>query len=274
MFLFYLKERTQYVQYLSLSEITNLSNKSPTRSCMEKNKNTRLLISFFFTIIICTSVLPSSVYGVNKSEFDPNNSTILPGYLNCLINYTTSQCKECPPNCITFWSDSFIISNKDLAPELDKIFEKSLRQISIIESSDVQTNHTKTAIIYLQSLLLKNEINLEELKLITNIFNEINKTNSTTTLGKNLHAKLQEFLINEKTSPISISIVSILAKSVDLLINSDSIISKISEYPNLSHDLREQKAWLNNNLANTIVGCEIAEVLGCLLASIMSSGII
>jgi hypothetical protein len=126
----------------------------------------------------------------------------------------------------------------------------------------------------LQSLLLKNEINLEELTLITNIFNEINKTNSTTTLGKNLHAKLQEFLVNEKTSPISISIVSILAKSVDLLINSDSIISKISEYPNLSHDLREQKTWLNNNLANTIVGCEIAGVLGCLLASIISSGII
>lgn len=241
---------------------------------MEKNKNTRLLISFFFTIIICASVLPSTVYGVNTSEFDPNNSTILPGYLNCLINYTTNQCKDCPPNCITFGSDSFIASNKDLAPELGKIFEKSLRQISIIESSDVQTNHTKTAIIYLQSLLLKNEINLEELKVISNIFNEINKTNSTTTLGKNLHTKLQEFVINEKTSPISISIVSILAKSVDLLINSDSIILKISEYPNLSYDLREQKAWLSNNLANTIVGCEIAEVLGCLLASIMSSGII
>lgn len=220
------------------------------------------------------SLFPSTVYGVNKSEFDPNNSTILPGYLNCLINYTTSQCKECPPNCITFGSDSFITSDKNLAPDLDKIFEKSLRQISIIESSDIQTNHTKTAIIYLQSLLLKNEINLQELKMIANIFNDINKTNSITTLGKNLHTKLQEFEINEKTSPISISIVSILSKSVDLLINSDSIIYKIGEYPNLSYDLGEQKEWLNNNLANTIVGCEIAGVLGCLLGSIVSSGII
>ena len=241
---------------------------------MEKNKNSHLLTTFFFTILIGASLLPSIAYGVNNSEFNANNSTILPGYLSCLINYTTSQCKECPPNCITFGSESFIIKNKELAPVLDRIFEKSLRQISIIESSEIQPNHTKTSIIYLQSLLLKNEINLEELKAITNLYNDINKTNSTTTLGKNLHSKLQEFVINEKTSPTSIAIVSILSKSVDLIINSDSIINKIGEYPSLSFDLREQKAWLNNILSNTIIGCEIAGVLGCLLASITSSGII
>jgi hypothetical protein len=202
------------------------------------------------------------------------NSTILPGYINCLISYTTNQCSECPPNCITYKASNFIIDNKDLASNVDKVFEKSLRQISIIKSADISTNHTKTAIIYLQSLLLKNNIKPSELTLITDIFNDINQTNSTTTLGKTLHDKIKELEMKKDSSPIAISIVNITSKGVDLLVNSDSIIHRIQGYPDLPYDLNEQKEWINGILSGTIVGCEISGVLGCLMASILTSGIV
>jgi len=210
----------------------------------------------------------------NVSKPFPANSTILPGYVNCLIEYTTKQCSDCPPNCITYKTSNFIIDNKDLASSVDKIFEKSLRQISIIKSADISTNHTKTAIIYLQSLLLKNNIKPSELTLITDIFNNINQTNSTTTLGKTLHDKIKELATIKDSSPIAISIVNLTSKSVDLLVNSDSIIHRIQDYPDLPYDINEQKEWVNDVLTGTIVGCEISGVLGCLMASIMTSGIV
>jgi len=210
----------------------------------------------------------------NVSKPYPANSTILPGYVNCLIEYTTKQCSDCPPNCITYKTSNFIIDNKDLASSVDKIFEKSLRQISIIKSADISTNHTKTAIIYLQSLLLKNNIKPSELTLITDIFNNINQTNSTTTLGKTLHDKIKELATIKDSSPIAISIVNLTSKSVDLLVNSDSIIHRIQDYPDLPYDINEQKEWVNDVLTGTIVGCEISGVLGCLMASIMTSGIV
>jgi hypothetical protein len=202
------------------------------------------------------------------------NSTILPGYINCLIEYTTKQCSDCPPNCITYKTSNFIIDNKDLASNVDNIFEKSLRQISIIKSADINTNHTKTAIIYLQSLLLKNNIKPSELTLITDIFNSINQTNSTTTLGKTLHDKIKELAAIKDSSPIAISIVNLTSKSVDLLVNSDSIVHRIQGYPDLPYDINEQKEWINGILSGTIVGCEISGVLGCLMASILTSGIV
>jgi len=210
----------------------------------------------------------------NVSKPFPANSTILPGYVNCLIEYTTKQCSDCPPNCITYKTSNFIIDNKDLASSVDKIFEKSLRQISIIKSADISTNHTKTAIIYLQSLLLKNNIKPSELTLITDIFNNINQTNSTTTLGKTLHDKIKELATIKDSSPIAISIVNLTSKSVDLLVNSDSIIHRVQDYPDLPYDINEQKEWVNDVLTGTIVGCEISGVLGCLMASIMTSGIV
>ncbi|HKO64620.1 MAG TPA: hypothetical protein VJU13_05420 [Candidatus Nitrosocosmicus sp.] len=233
-----------------------------------------LVFTLFASILMTLSVAQTSQSIGNVSKPFPANSTILPGYVNCLIEYTTKQCSDCPPNCITYKTSNFIIDNKDLASSVDKIFEKSLRQISIIKSADISTNHTKTAIIYLQSLLLKNNIKPSELTLITDIFNNINQTNSTTTLGKILHDKIKELATIKDSSPIAISIVNLTSKSVDLLVNSDSIIHRIQDYPDLPYDINEQKEWVNDVLTGTIVGCEISGVLGCLMASIMTSGIV
>ncbi len=240
------------------------------------NRGSIHIIAFtlFASIILTLSLTQTSQSLVNVSKPFPANSTILPGYINCLIEFTTSQCSECPPNCITYKTSNFIIENKDLASNVDKIYEKSLRQISIIKSADINTNHTKTAIIYLQSLLLKNNIKPSELTLITDIFNNINQTNSTTTLGQTLHAKVKELEAIKDSSPIAISIVNIISKSVDLLVNSDSIVHRIQEYPDLPYDINEQKEWINGMLSGTIVGCEISGVLGCLMASIVTSGIV
>ena len=233
-----------------------------------------LVFTLFASILMTLSVAQTSQSIGNVSKPFPANSTILPGYVNCLIEYTTKQCSDCPPNCITYKTSNFIIDNKDLASSVDKIFEKSLRQISIIKSADISTNHTKTAIIYLQSLLLKNNIKPSELTLITDIFNDINQTNSTTTLGKTLHDKIKELEMKKDSSPIAISIVNITSKGVDLLVDSDSIIHRIQGYPDLPYDINEQKEWINGILSGTIVGCEISGVLGCLMASILTSGIV
>jgi hypothetical protein len=233
-----------------------------------------LVFTFFASILMTLSVAQTSHSLGNISKPFLANSTILPGYINCLIEYTTKQCIDCPPNCITYKTSNFIIDNKDLASNVDNIFEKSLRQISIIKSADINTNHTKTAIIYLQSLLLKNNIKPSELTLITDIFNSINQTNSTTTLGKTLHDKIKELAAIKDSSPIAISIVNLTSKSVDLLVNSDSIVHRIQGYPDLPYDINEQKEWINGILSGTIVGCEISGVLGCLMASILTSGIV
>ena len=233
-----------------------------------------LVFTLFTSFLLTLSVAQTSHSAGNVSKPFLANSTILPGYINCLISYTTNQCSECPPNCITYKASNFIIDNKDLASNVDKVFEKSLRQISIIKSADISTNHTKTAVIYLQSLLLKNNIKPSELTLITDIFNDINQTNSTTTLGKTLHDKIKELEMKKDSSPIAISIVNITSKGVDLLVNSDSIIHRIQGYPDLPYDLNEQKEWINGILSGTIVGCEISGVLGCLMASILTSGIV
>jgi hypothetical protein len=233
-----------------------------------------LAFTLFASILLTLSIAQTSLSIGNVSKPFLANSTILPGYINCLITYTTKQCSECPPNCITYKASNFIVDNKDLASSVDKIFEKSLRQISIIKSADIATNHTKTAIIYLQSLLLKDNIKPSELTLITDIFNNINQTNSTTTLGKTLHDKIKELETIKDSSPIAISIVNLTSKSVDLLVDSDSIIHRIQGYPDLPYDINEQKEWISGILSGTIVGCEISGVLGCLMASILTSGII
>ena len=233
-----------------------------------------LIFILFASVLWSLTVAPTSQSIGNFSKPFLENSTILPGYINCLIEYTTNQCNECPPNCITYKANNFVIDNKELASNVDKIFEKTLRQLSIIKSADINANHTKTAIIYLQSLLLKNNIKPSELNLITDIFNNINHTNSTATLGKTLHDKIKELETIKDPSPIATSIVNLTSKSVDLLVNSDSIIHRIEGYPDLPYDINEQKEWINSILSGTIVGCEISGVLGCVMASILTSGIV
>ena len=241
---------------------------------MKRRATNILIFALFASILMTLSMSQTGQSAVNVSKPFPANSTILPGYVNCLIDYTTNQCSECPPNCVTFRTNNFIIANKDLAINLDKIYEKSLRQISIIKSADINTNHTKTAVIYLQSLLLKNNIKPFELTLISDLYNDINQTNSTTALGKSLHAKQKELETKRDSSPIAVSIINITTKSVDLLINSDSIVHRIQDYPDLPYDINEQKQWITGILSSTIVGCEISGVLGCLMTSIVSSGIV
>lgn len=232
-----------------------------------------LMMGLLIISISHQAFIPDS-FGIISTNVNPNNSTVLTGYVLCLMNQTTNDCKDCPPNCITFKSNNVVVSNNDLASEIGAIYEKSLRQISIIKSSDINTNHTKTAIIYLQSMFLKNQIKSHELSLIASIFSKINQTNSTTNLGKNLHVSLDSLNQDNSSSPIAISIVGLLSKNVDLLINSDSIIHKIGHYPNLPYDLDEQKEWLKSILIYTILGCEFAGPLGCLLSSIHGSEIV
>lgn len=247
---------------------------SEIRSCMHKYY-AYLGVCLTSVVVLSVSLLTTltNSYGIHFTNVSPNNLTVVSGYVNCLMNYATNECKDCPPNCITYKSNNVFVNNNELASKIGEVYEKSLRQMSIIEAADLNTNHTKTDIIYLQSLFLKNQIKSNELSLITSIFNNISQTNSTTILGKTLHSQLDNLKEDQSASPIATSIVSLLSENVDLLINSDGIIHKIEKYPNLPYDLVEQKTWLNSILSGTIVGCELSGPLGCLLASIDASGI-
>lgn len=234
--------------------------------------NILIIFTIFLVTSICLNLQPG--YSQNISKPFLNNSTILPGYINCLIQYNTSQCRECPPNCITFESDNFIVNNKDLANNIDKIFEKSLRQLSIIKSFGENDSKAKSAIIYLNSLLLKNSINPAELKILSSIVEEIYNTNSTITLGKNIKEILGQVSSNNNSSSVALAIVHIASKSVDLLINSDSIVHKVPSYPNLPYNLTEQKEWVLDIIISSIIGCEISGILGCFMSPIIAAGII
>ncbi|MGN6709063.1 MAG: hypothetical protein ACTHKF_06920, partial [Candidatus Nitrosocosmicus sp.] len=126
---------------------------------------------------------------------------------------------------------------------------------------------------YLQSLLLKNQINIDELNLMNEIIKFIQKANSTISLAKHVHTNLDKLNSDVKSSPITISILNITSKSIDLLINSDNILNQIQGYHNLSHDLSVQKKWITKIITNTIIGCEVAGVPGCLASSIFTTGI-
>jgi hypothetical protein len=224
-------------------------------------------------IILLFCLQPHSSISTNLINNSNNiNNTVLPGYLHCFIDYRTSNCDDCPPICLSNTDKNIIIKNNVFARNIDQIFEKSLRQISTVKAG-FENNDTNTANIYLQSLLLKNQLNINELNLINQIIKSIQKANSTISLAKYVHTNLDELNSNDKSSPIAISILNITSKSIDLLINSDSILNQIQGYPNLAHDLSVQKKWITKIISNTIIGCEVAGISGCLMSSIFTTGI-
>ncbi|HEY6534944.1 MAG TPA: hypothetical protein VIY08_03955 [Candidatus Nitrosocosmicus sp.] len=202
-----------------------------------------------------------------------NNTTnsILSGYINCFVDYKTSICNDCPPSCLSINSTVIAINDKKLSHHLDSVFEKSLRQISSVKSGS--KNETYLADIYLHSLLLKNEIKIIEFNLINNLISEIQNSKSLLSLGKDVHDKLKLLENDNNSSSISIAIVNILSKSIDLLINSDHLLYNIHGYTDLKNDLTVQKKWMTKIMINTIIGCEISGLSGCLVSSIFSSDI-
>jgi hypothetical protein len=226
-----------------------------------------------FVIILLFCLQPHSSLSTNLINNSKNiDNTVLPGYLRCFIDYRTSNCDDCPPICLSDKDKNMIIKNNVFAKNIDQIFEKSLRQISTVKTG-FENNDTNTANIYLQSLLLKNQINIDELNLINEIIKFIQKANSTISLAKHVHTNLDKLNSDVKSSPIAISILNITSKSIDLLINSDSILNQIQGYQNLTHDLSVQKKWITKIITNTIIGCEVAGVSGCLTSSIFTTGI-
>jgi len=231
------------------------------------------IILYVIPFIIFASFLQSQkTFSLNYVPINNINTTILPGYLGCFIDYKTSQCDDCPPSCLSNNSSNIIIDNKKLANNIDQLFEKSLRQISNVKSG-INKNDTYLASIYLRSLLLKNQIKISELNLIDGIIKDIQKTDSIVSLGKNIQEKLKILNLDKNSTPIAISIVNITSKSVDLLINSDNIISIIQGNTNLKNDLTVQKKWVSKIIANTILGCEVSGLSGCLVSSIFTTGI-
>ena len=149
------------------------------------------LFIFIILFIILTSYLQSQkIYSLNFVPSNNTNSTILPGYIECFIEYKTSQCNDCPPSCLSDNSTNIIIENKKLAINIDQVFEKSLRQISTVKSG-VNKNDTYTASIYLRSLLLKNQLKISELNLIDGIIKNIQTADSIVSLGNNVQSKLK-----------------------------------------------------------------------------------
>jgi hypothetical protein len=232
----------------------------------------KLILFVILSIILTFFLQTQKTFSINFVTSNHTNTTILPGYLECFIDYKTSQCDDCPPSCLSDNNSNIIIENKNLATNIDKIFENSLRQISVVKSG-VDKNDSYTASIYLRSLLLKNQIKISELNLIDDIIKNIQTADSIVSLGKNVEGKLRILISDENSNPIAISIVNITSKSIDLLINSDNILSSIQEYPNMSHDLTAQKKWITKIIASTIIGCEVSGIQGCLVAPIFTSGI-
>lgn len=76
----------------------------------------------------------------------------MPGY----IDYKISYFNDCQPNCISFNFSNIIVDNKILANNVDKVFEKELRQISEVRYG-VNKNDSYVATIYLYSLLIKSQ---------------------------------------------------------------------------------------------------------------------
>jgi hypothetical protein len=236
-----------------------------------------ILKSIFINIIIfiiLTSLLQSqkSFPMIFIHTNYPSKNTTLPGYTECFIDYKTNECNDCPPICLSSNSSNIIVDNKILAKNIDKVFENQLRQISGVRF-DTNQSDRYTADIFLYSLLIKNQIKLSEVKSIEEIINESNATNSLVSLGKDVKEKLDELTFNNNSSPIAISIVNIIFKSIDLLIDGDNILSTVEGNPNLLYDLPTQKKWILEVLNNAIIGCNESGLAGCLASSVASTGV-
>jgi hypothetical protein len=233
----------------------------------------KLIVYVLFLIILTNHILQSQSFSLSFIHSNyPSINTTLSGYIGCFIDFKTSNCDDCPPSCLSFNSSNIIVDNKILAKNIDKVFENQLRQISEVRSG-VNKNDTYTASIYLYSLLLKNQIKLPELNLLEQIINYSQTTNSLVSLGKDVKDKLNLLTSDNSSSPIAISIANIVSKSIDLLIDGDSILSTIKGNPNLMHDLPTQKKWILEVLDNAIIGCDESGLAGCLTSSVASSGI-
>jgi hypothetical protein len=233
----------------------------------------KFIMYVLFLIILTNHILQSQSFSLSFIHSNyPSRNTTLSGYAECFIDFKTSVCDDCPPSCLSLNSSNIIVDNKILAKNIDKVFENQLRQISEVRSG-VNKNDTYTANIYLYSLLLKNQIKLPELNLLEQVINYSQTTNSLVSLGKDVKDKLNLLTSNNSSSPIAISIANIVSKSVDLLIDGDSILSTIEGNPNLMHDLPTQKKWILEVLDNAIIGCDESGLAGCLASSVASSGI-
>jgi hypothetical protein len=233
----------------------------------------KFIVYVLFLIIFTNHILQSQSFSLSFIHSNyPSRNTTLSGYIGCFIDFKTSNCDDCPPSCLSFNSSNIIVDNKILAKNIDKVFENQLRQISEVRSG-VNKNDTYTASIYLYSLLLKNQIKLPELNLLEQLINYSQTTNSLVSLGKDAKDKLNLLTSDNSSSPITISIVNIVSKSIDLLIDGDSILSTIAGNPNLMHDLPTQKKWILEVLDNAIIGCDESGLAGCLASSVASSGI-
>ncbi len=110
----------------------------------------KVFIYVIFFIILTSFLQSQKSFSINFMRSNNTNSTILPGYIECFIDYKTSHCGDCPPRCLSDNSSNIIIDNKNLARNTNQVFEKSLRQISTVKSG-VDKNDTYTASIYLRS---------------------------------------------------------------------------------------------------------------------------
>lgn len=231
-----------------------------------------IILNMAFFIILLTLLHSQKTFSMTFVHPNNTNNTILPGYIECFLDYKTSRCDECPPGCLSDNSSYIVVENKKLARDIDQVFEKTLRQISNVKSG-VDKNDTYTAGIYLRSLLIKHQIKISELTLIDKIIEDIQAADSIVSLGNNVHEKLKILTSDKNSSPVAISIVNITSKSIDLLISSNDILSSIQEDTNLMNDLATQKKWITEILDNTVVGCDVSGISGCLTASIFSAGI-
>ena len=231
-----------------------------------------VFISIILLIILCFLSQPQKSFSITFARSNNSNTTTLPGYTECFMDYKTSSCNDCPPGCLSFNSSNIIVNNKYLARHMDQVFEKQIRQISEVRAG-VNKNDTYTAYIYLLSILIKNQIKLSEFYLIENLIKEIQNASSPVSLGNNVKEKLNNLTSDENSSPIAISIVNITSKSIDLLINKDSLLYMIEGNPNLIQDFVIQKKWITEILNNAIIGCNSSGLSGCLAASVASTGV-
>jgi hypothetical protein len=233
-----------------------------------------LLVIVLYLLTTLSVIQAQKTSAFEYANLTYQNRTILPGYLECFLDYKTSKCDSCPPSCLSESKKDIVTSNKELSAGIDQAFEKSLRQLSILKSG-LNQNYSNTATIYLQSLLLKNQIRISEYNLISDALKQIINSNSILSIGKTLHGNLDIVKNDKNSSPIALSIVNIASKITDLLINSDPMLSKkIAEYPNLIENFPQQKNWVIKIISSTIVGCEITGITGCLTSSIFASGIL
>ena len=95
---------------------------------------------------------------------------------------------SCPPSRLSINSKNIIIESKQLANNIDKVFEKS-RHISTIKSRIY--NNTNTASMSLRSLFLKNQINFLEWNLTEGLIENIQKSDSIIAIGQELPKKIE-----------------------------------------------------------------------------------